>query len=80
MGGVVILWIVFRDQKHNIPGWVDGRIDRWVEGSKSHFKDCLQQSKTFLTLNIIIDGCQKCHPLLFGALLSDLEFKLLEHT
>jgi hypothetical protein len=22
------------------PGWMDG----WVDGSKSHFKDCLQQS------------------------------------
>jgi hypothetical protein len=25
----------------HVPGWVDG----WVDGSKSRFKDCLQQSK-----------------------------------
>ena len=29
-------------------GWVDGWMDGWVDGSKSHFKDCLQQSKIVL--------------------------------
>jgi hypothetical protein len=29
-----------------VGGWVDGWTDGWVGGCKSHFKDCLQQSKT----------------------------------
>ena len=27
-------------------GWVGGWMDGWMGGSKSRFKDCLQQSKT----------------------------------
>ena len=29
-------------------GWVEGRMDGWMEGSRSLVKDCLQQSKTKL--------------------------------
>jgi hypothetical protein len=29
-----------------LDGWVGGWMDGWVGGSKSRFKDCLQQSKT----------------------------------
>jgi hypothetical protein len=28
----------------HVPGWVDGWMDGWMGGSKSRFKDCLQQS------------------------------------
>ena len=31
-------------QKH-VPGRVDGRVGGWMDGCKSRFKDCLQQSK-----------------------------------
>jgi hypothetical protein len=27
-------------------GWVGGLMGGWMDGSKSRFKDCLQQSKT----------------------------------
>ena len=30
--------------KKSSPVGVDGWVDGWVEGSKSQFKDCLQQS------------------------------------
>ena len=30
----------------HVPGWVGG----WVDGSKSRFKDCLQQSKTYFSV------------------------------
>jgi hypothetical protein len=29
----------------HVPGWMDGWVGGWMGGSKSHFKDCLQQSK-----------------------------------
>ena len=29
-------------------GWVDGWVGVWMDGRKSRFKDCLQQSKNFL--------------------------------
>jgi hypothetical protein len=31
-----------------LDGWVDGWVGGWMDGSKSRFKDCLQQSKTYL--------------------------------
>ncbi len=29
----------------HVPGWMDEWVGGWVDGSKSRFKDCLQQSK-----------------------------------
>ncbi len=36
----------------HVPGWVGG----WVDGSKSGFKDCLQQQK-MLTVPILPNYC-----------------------
>jgi hypothetical protein len=30
----------------HVPGWMGGWMIGWMDGSKSRFKDCLQQSKT----------------------------------
>ena len=32
------------------PGWMDG----WIDGRKSRFKDCLQQSKNLLQLVVVV--------------------------
>ena len=40
-----ILRIAYSNQKH-VPGWVGGWVDGCMEGSKSCFKDYLQQLKT----------------------------------
>ena len=29
----------------HVPGWMGGWMGGWMDGSKSRFKDCLQQSK-----------------------------------
>jgi hypothetical protein len=31
-----------------VDGWMDGWMEGWVGGTKSRFKDCLQQSKNNL--------------------------------
>jgi hypothetical protein len=33
----------------HVPGWMDAWMDGCVDGSKSHFKDCLQQSIMWCT-------------------------------
>ena len=42
-----IKWSRLKQQKSPVlGGWMDGWKDGWMSGCKSHFKDCLQQSKT----------------------------------
>jgi hypothetical protein len=36
-------------------GWVGGWVGGWMDGSKSRFKDCLQQSKIGASLNFKIE-------------------------
>ena len=42
--------IILNDQA--VQKCVLGWMDRWVGGGKSHFKDCLQQSKTLTDLDL----------------------------
>jgi hypothetical protein len=37
-----------------VDGWVGGWMGGWMDGSKSHFKDCLQQSKIQKSNNVQI--------------------------
>ena len=44
----LLKWFLIIIIKKYSPGWVDGWVDVGVDGCKSRFKDCLQQSKKLI--------------------------------
>jgi hypothetical protein len=54
-------------------GWMGG----WVDGSKSHFKDCLQQSKTSVDLVRWLQQFFQNSENIFGSKFTSKHFKHL---